>query len=392
MKNHMRQFFNREFTPAKAGRKVKMKKNTVIIAGGAALVLALIMAGMFVIRHYGREDRQADTVQDLSAGNMEATGRQSDLPEEDNSETGTQALEEEGSQQEQTEYIGAVPDEYMAEAGQQGRVIQVAYETRDYTLDSEELIQKPTWVYLPYGYDENDADTRYDILYLMHGWGMTADNYFNGNMSQIVNILDNMIEKGDIPPIIAVSATFDAQNSPQSFSRSVDEIAAFHNDFRNDLAPYMESHFHTWAEGTGEADFEASREHRAFAGFSLGAVTTWYQFVYNLDYVKYFLPMSGDCWILGTYGGRDKPVETTEYLEKEVQDGGWKEDDFYIYSAIGTSDPIWEQVNNQMQEMIPSDVFTPDNLHYAIREGGRHDMDACEEYLYHALPVFFGKD
>lgn len=96
-------------------------------------MLILIMAGMFVIRHHGREDRQADTVQDLSAGNTEATGRQPDLPEEDNSETGTQALEE-GSQQEQTEYVGAVPNEYMAEAGQQGRVIQVAYETRDHML------------------------------------------------------------------------------------------------------------------------------------------------------------------------------------------------------------------------------------------------------------------
>ena len=78
----------------------------------------------------------------------------------------------EDRQQEQTEYIGAVPDEYMAEASQQGQVIQIAYETRDYTLDSEEVIQKPAWVYLPYGYDENDEDTKYDILYLMHGWGI----------------------------------------------------------------------------------------------------------------------------------------------------------------------------------------------------------------------------
>lgn len=31
------------------------------------------------------------------------------------------------------------------------------------------------YVYLPYGYDEKDGDTRYDILYLMHGWGMTAN-------------------------------------------------------------------------------------------------------------------------------------------------------------------------------------------------------------------------
>ena len=35
-----------------------------------------------------------------------------------------------------------------------------------------------------------------------------------------------------------------------------------------------------------EEGLQASREHRAFGGFSLGAVTTWYQFIYNLDYIK----------------------------------------------------------------------------------------------------------
>lgn len=175
---------------------------------------------------------------------------------------------------------------------------------------------------------------------------MTADNFFNSGMSQIVNMLDNLIEQEEISPVIVVSATFDTENQPQDFSRSVNEIAVFHNDFRDDLMPYIESRFHTYAEGTTEDDFQNSREHRAFAGFSLGAVTTWYQFVYNLDCIKYFAPMSGDCWILGTYGGRDRPAETTEYLEDIVRDS------------------------------------------YAIKQDGRHDMDACEEYLYHALPIF----
>ena len=76
-----------------------------------------------------------------------------------------------------------------------------------------------------------------------------------------------------------------------------------------------------------------------FGGFSLGAVTTWYQFIHNLDYIKYFVPMSGDCWIMGTYGGLYQPVETVDYLEQVVSDGGWSEDDFYLYQGIGTSDP-----------------------------------------------------
>ena len=36
-----------------------------------------------------------------------------------------------------------------------------------------------------------------------------------------------MIENKDIPPLIVVSATFDALNQPQSFMRSVAEIQVF---------------------------------------------------------------------------------------------------------------------------------------------------------------------
>ena len=166
----------------------------------------------------------------------------------------------------------------------------------------------------------------------------------------------------------------------QSFSRSTEELSVFHKDFRENLLPYIESKYNTYSD----------REHRIFVGFSLGAVITWYQFIYCIDLVKYFLPMSGDCWIMGTYGGRYYPRETTEYLEKVVADGNWKEDDFVIYEGIGTSDPIWEQTNNQIQTMMKTKTFTPKNLHYAIIQDGRHDLIACEKYIYHGLEYFWG--
>lgn len=289
----------------------------------------------------------------------------------------------------QTEYLDEIPAEYFEESDQQGEVIQVNYESRDYT-ESDTAITKPAWVYLPYGYDENDTDTRYDILYLMHGWTMTAGDFFAEGQSDLVNILDNLIQAGDIPPVIVVSATFDAENRSQSFSRSVDELSVFHNDLRDHLMPYIESRFHTYAEEATTEGFQASREHRAFGGFSLGAVTTWYQFIYNLAYIKYFVPMSGDCWIMGTYGGRYYPVETVDYLENMLAEGGYEEDDFRIYQGIGTNDPIWDQTDSQIQEMFKRSTFTPENLHYAIIDGGRHDMNACERYLFYALQDFFG--
>ena len=301
-----------------------------------------------------------------------------------------EAAEDNPAPRGQTEYISVVPEEYFAPSDHPGQVVEITYDSRDYTDTAEPAIPKTAYVYLPYGYDEADQETRYDVLYLMHGWTMTAGDFFNTAQSGIVSMLDHMVENGDIPPVIVVCATFDAQNQSQGFSRSVEELSVFHRDLRENLIPYVESHYHTYAEDVTEEGLRTSREHRAFGGFSLGAVTTWYQFIYNLDYIKYFVPMSGDCWIMGNYGGRNYPVETVDYLEQVVADGGWSGDDFYIYQGIGTSDPIWDQTDSQIQEMLTRDLFTAENLHNAIIEGGRHDIDACERYLYHALQTFFG--
>ena len=223
---------------------------------------------------------------------------------------------EETAPRPQTEYIGPAPEEYFAPSDHPGQVAEITYDSRDYTDTAEPAIQKTAYVYLPYGYDETDADTRYNILYLMHGWTMTAGDFFDTTQSGIVPMLDHLIENGDIPPVIVVCATFDAQNQPQGFSRSVEELSVFHRDLRENLIPFVESRYHTYAQDVTGEGLRASREHRAFGGFSLGAVTTWYQFIYNLDYIKYFVPMSGDCWIMGTYGGRNYPVETVDYLEQ----------------------------------------------------------------------------
>ena len=327
---------------------------------------------------------------------LTACGSEAGLAQPQPGQTG-QAVEavrdmrpEDATPQEQTEYISAVPEAYFSASGHPGQVVEITYGSRDYTDAAEPAIQKTAYVYLPYGYDETDPETRYDILYLMHGWTMTAGDFFDAAQSGIVPMLDHMIENGDIPPVIVVCATFDAQNQSQSFSRSVEELSVFHRDLRENLIPYVESRYHTYAEDVTEEGLQASRAHRAFGGFSLGAVTTWYQFIYNLDFIQYFLPMSGDCWIMGTYGGLYQPVETVDYLERVVSDGGWSGDDFYIYQGIGTSDPIWDQTDSQIQEMLRRDLFTPEKLHYAIIQGGRHDIDACERYLYHALQNFFG--
>lgn len=286
----------------------------------------------------------------------------------------------------QTGFTSAVPAEYKQPAEKQGEVVELQYNSLDYLRDSSP-ITKTAYVYLPYGYDENDSSTRYDIIYLMHGWGGHAGEYFEYTPTK--NMFDNLIEKGDIPPVIIVSATFYNKNSSTDFSRSIAEFREFHRDFEENLMPTVEGKFHTYANSTSTEDLAASRDHRVFGGFSLGSVTTWLEFCYDYDYIEYFLPMSGSCWYYGTYGDfqTEKNVDLIEQLVKE---NDLDKRGYFIYHAVGTQDAVKSQTFMQADEMLARpDVFTPEHYVFYQKDGGYHDFDAVQEYLYNALSIFF---
>lgn len=263
---------------------------------------------------------------------------------------------------------------------------RVDYDSKDYVRDGA-AITKTAYVYTPYGYDENDEETRYNIIYLMHGWGGHTGEYFEYTSTK--NVFDHLIENGDIPPVIIVSATFYNDNSDTGFSGSIAEFRQFHRDFEENLMPTVEGRFHTYAKSASNEDLKASRDHRAFGGFSLGSATTWLQFCYDTDYIRYFLPMSGSCWYYGTYG--DFQIErNVDFIEQLVKDNDLDERDYFIYHAVGTQDAVKSQSIDMAEEMLErSDVFTLEHYMFHLKDGGYHDFDAVQEYLYNALPLFF---
>ena len=288
----------------------------------------------------------------------------------------------------QTGYTSAVPATYQAASAQPGTVTRLDYESRDYVRDSAS-ITKTAYVYTPYGYDENDTETRYNILYLMHGWGGRAGEYFS--YTETKNVFDNLIANGDIPPIIIVSATFYNANSDTDFSSSIEEFRAFHLDFENHLMPAVEGQFHTYAASTSDEDLKASRDHRAFGGFSLGSVTTWLEFCHDTDYIRYFLPMSGSSWYYGTYG--DFQIErNVDFIEQLVRDNNLDERGYFIYHAVGTNDAVRSQSIMMADEMLTREIFKPEHYVFYLKNGGYHDFDAVQEYLYNALPLFFREE
>ena len=285
----------------------------------------------------------------------------------------------------QTGMTKAVPEDYKRSADKQGTVERLDYASLDYVRDSA-AITKTAYVYLPYGYDESDTETKYDVVYLMHGWGGHAGEYFEYTFTK--NVFDNMISNGDIPPVIIVSATFYNENSDGDFGSSIEEFRSFHLDFEDNLMPTVESRYNTYAEDVTPEGLKESRDHRVFGGFSLGSVTTWLEFCYDYDYIRYFLPMSGSCWYYGTYG--DFQIQkNVDFIEDLVKDNNLDERGYFIYHVVGTKDAVKSQSIDMAQEMLSRDIFTPDHYVFYQKAGGYHDFDAVQEYLYNALPMFF---
>ena len=287
----------------------------------------------------------------------------------------------------QTGYTKSIPNEYFINSNHRGKVTKIKYSSKDYATNSKNII-KEAYVYTPYGYDENNKNIKYNIIYLMHGWTMTAEHYIY--KCNIITLLDNMIQKKIIEPLILVSATFDAENKPQDFGLSVKELKVFHKDFRENLLYAVETKYNTYANRSKNIqDYINSREHRAFGGFSLGSVTTWHQFIFNHDLIKYYLPMSGSCWYFGGFADY-YPVETCDYFEKMIKENSLDKKGYFIYATTGLYDGIKHQMDVQMKEMLKrKKIFTIDKVVYFYKFDGYHDLKAVEEYLYNALPFFF---
>ena len=290
----------------------------------------------------------------------------------------------------QIHYTSSVPSEFFQVASQQGTVELLEYDSKDYTSSARPTTHKPTYVYLPYGYDPTQ---KYDVIYLLHGWTGVAQEYFlgrNGNSrTSLVNIFDNLIQKGLTRPFIAVSPTWDKDNQSKDWGESTREAAVFSQEYVNDLIPAVETHYSTYLESPTEAGILASRQHRAIGGFSLGSITTWYVFEQALPYSKWYLPMSGDNWSQGMYGGQYYPDETAQFLADLVNQSPYR-DDFYVWYACGTEDVRLPQSHNQALAMAKlTDTFNAKNFSYHMKEGGRHDFYAVWEFCYHALRFFF---
>lgn len=287
--------------------------------------------------------------------------------------------------------INSIPKNYIqTESDHQGQVVRLDYITTNFQTGCP--MDKHALVYLPYGYS---ARQKYNVFYLMHGGGTTEEFYLHGDAKQkelyngdfestkLQRVLDHAIEQGELEPLVVVCPSFYLNEEQKGDAGAC--TRAFSVELQQDLIPAVERSYSVYK----------GRDHRAFGGFSMGSVTTWYQICQSMEYFRYFLPMSGDCWGVSQLGGKDHPAETAAYVADAIQKSGYAAKDFNIITMTGSKDIAFPHLGQQIAEMRKLDTFRFDadlkegNICYGVFPDGEHNYNFMLVYIYNTLPRFF---
>ena len=274
-----------------------------------------------------------------------------------------------------------LPSAYKEEAEKKGTLEEVAYTTDVY--GDGVTYEKHVLVYLPYGYDQNDKDTKYNVVYYEHGNGQNYKTVFT---QEQFNQLDHMMANGDIPRVIIVFTTFYMIDGNQELAGDGKGGLPnlFYKEVTESILPVIETKYNTYLTGTTKEDFVATRDHRAFTGYSRGSGATWRMFHEAFEYFRYYAPMSAG---ISPEGG------VVAYLEEPIKAN--PDLPFFIYTCKGAAENPKDQAQI-VEQLLTSEYFTygydKDTSNIAITISNLDHSDRyVPYYFYHSLPVFFGK-
>ena len=245
--------------------------------------------------------------------------------------------------------------------------------------------EKEALVYVPASYTPGVPA---NIVYLTHGWWGTADGLAEG----VAPVVDQLTSAGSIAPMIVVFATYypDRSFATEDYEDDYALNRFFATTEIDTLIKTVESHYTTFARGdTSDESLRASRRHRAFGGFSMGATTTWDVFALRPQYFYGDMPMAGESWI-----GREEDADSpriAELVTAGVERAHYGPRDFLILASVGSEDPaLWDMTPqiDELREDYP-DLMTEDSLQLWIDDGETHSMTSIANQVEHNLPLLF---
>lgn len=285
-----------------------------------------------------------------------------------------------------------------APASQRGTIETITYETETYDEGNSVKMSKQANVYLPAGYD---ASKQYNVLYLMHGGGENmntwlVENDYSGNKKMV----DNLIADGEINPLIIVTPTFYRPSDAPEPDSAFDLTTIFQHELRKDLIPYIESHYSTYAGGdVSDENLIKTRMHRAFAGLSMGSMTTYRSALYaNYDVFAWFGPYSG---CQGAGGDQDAEADKIVSVIEAGYEKGMPLG--FLYCGNGVDDIAHDEHVNIMKKAVSMTDKLVEGANYAFIDlprlersyggyTGEHSMWSWHIHLYNCLRVFFSRE
>ena len=245
--------------------------------------------------------------------------------------------------------------------------------------------EKEALVYVPPTYTPGVPA---NIVSLTHGWWGSADGLAEG----AAPIVDQLTSEGAIAPTLVVFATYypDRSFATDDYEDDYALNRFFATTEIDTLIAAVESRYTTYARGdTSDESLRASRRHRAFGGFSMGATTTWDVFALRPQYFYGYMPMAGESWI-----GRDEDADSAQIAQlvtAGAERAHYGPRDFLILASVGSEDPaLWDMTPqiDELREDYP-DLMTEDSLQMWIDEGESHSMTSVGNQVAHDLPLLF---
>lgn len=277
------------------------------------------------------------------------------------------------------------------------------FEKVEYTTDVyEDGVTYPKYciVYLPYCYDEADKSRKYNVLYYQHGNTCEPEIF---SLPENRKFFDNLFASGEIDPCIIVSTTyyFDIEKDREERKRSgmvpagdggwPNSKGNFHREVVEDIIPAVEMRYHTYLTDPTPEGIRATRDHRAFSGYSRGSVATWKVFHYDFEYFRWYAPMS--CHTTADHRIRE-PItdeEVLAYLKQPIEEH--PDLPFFIYASNGYPRDI-QMMTEQMNYITKADGFSfgrdpaVNNIYFAVSDFYHSDI-LVPYYYYNSLKVLF---
>jgi enterochelin esterase-like enzyme len=243
-----------------------------------------------------------------------------------------------------------------------GEVRMVLYESKAME------VTRWVWVYTPPGYDR--SNTRYPVLYLLHGNGEAQSGWVMNGRANI--ILDNGIAEGKVAPMIVVMPQGHALQGAGvgPLVRLTGETSMFSprfpTDLLEDVIPLVERTYRVRADA----------QHRAIAGLSMGGGQALTIGLGNPSRFAYVLGYSAA--VGGQFANMDETLATLGRAERAA-------DAFrLVWLGCGRQDFLFK--NNKA--FLDSLTKTGVKVTYRETEGS-HVWSVWRNYLHETLPLLF---